>query len=154
MDFLRILLGSASSSSLSYNTQIDDNGDWRMEYRMRAEEKALTDAYLKSLWSRGRNETAVVYLIMSPLHLTKPDVLYERFPFGGAVWKALTGAHTTHWGLRVRDRFYDLRRKGKWPNAKADFEPSEVSKSQRKVLEEVAIGITHFNDEDIAAIGT
>jgi len=70
------------------------------------------------------------------------------------MFNLLTGINTTHWGLKVQQRYYDLKRIGYWPFARTDFEPlDQHSRDKREVIETIRLGKTHFSDSEIVQIG-
>ena len=95
-------------------------------------------------------QTATVYLVTSPLAVTKPITWYARLINGPGLFHFLNGTNTTHWGLRIRGRSYDLKRTA--DHSSMEAVPNKLRR-EREILTESPSGKTHFADEQLVVIG-
>lgn len=95
-----------------------------------------------------------VYLLTSPLGFTAPATTFGKFKFGLVLFKFLIGVNTTHWGLMINKKCYDLKRHGNPLFAETSFEASELAtRKERETLQEIPLGKTHFTDLEVVMIG-
>ena len=95
-------------------------------------------------------QTATVCLMTSPLAITKPITWYSGITSGRSLFNTMTGTNTTHWGLRIRDHSYDLKRSAS--RSRIEAVPNAM-RQEREVLTEHSLGITHFGDKRLEQIG-
>lgn len=103
--------------------------------------------------------TTDVHLVTSPLGMTRPDSWFVRLKHGDTIFNILTGLNTTHWGLKIRDRFYDLKRKDELgrPSARGPRTAIQVAdqheRLEGRIVSDIHLGKTHFTDEELTRIG-
>lgn len=99
-------------------------------------------------------ESHTIYILSSPLALTSREEEFQAFDLSGRLFRILTGFSTTHWGLMVDQKCYDLKRHGRWPNFHSSFESSHITtRQERETVDKVSLGKTHFTHSDIYKIG-
>ena len=127
-----------------------------MSYSDSSDDESVDD---ESIPPRIRNladplHSEIVSIVSSPLAVTKPQQNFSTLLGGSRFFEYLTSFHTTHWGLRIGDRFIDLKRFGTWPNARTSIEVADIgTRKEREILSTEALGITHFHYHDLEDIG-
>ena len=96
---------------------------------------------------------ATIYLRSSPLALTKPEYWYAKWLGGSMLFNVIASFHTSHWGLEIRTKHYDLKRYGSWPNARTSVKIVDaLNRKQREGTTKIALGMTHFDDYELNEI--
>ena len=89
----------------------------------------------------------------SPLAITKPEHWYIQWFGSSVLFKVVAGFHTSHWGLEIRGKYYDLKRHGRWPNARTSIEIEDALKrKEREATSKIALGMTHFDNYELNGI--
>ena len=94
--------------------------------------------------------TADVYLVTSPLASTKPLGWFEGFASGAFIFSILAGINTSHWGLHIRSRYFDLKRDGGTSNFEAAL---EGLRSEKRPVSRILLGQTHFTEKQLEEMG-
>ncbi|RKK10826.1 hypothetical protein BFJ66_g17997 [Fusarium oxysporum f. sp. cepae] len=95
-----------------------------------------------------------VEVVISCLAISNAEARWTLGLLGSRIFRAFTCINTTHWGIKVGDSYYDLKR-GRGLFGKPYFEPAPTiqERDEREVVQSITIGSTHFSDEDLAVIG-
>lgn len=136
-------------SALSLNFSDDDDDDDDVDDDDDIGERM---SFFSNSQERERHP-AVVYLVISPLAVTKPEQWYVQWLGSSMPFNVVAGFHTSHWGLKIRGRYYDLKRHGKWPNASTSIEIVEgPGRKEREATSTVVLGMTHFDNYELNEI--
>jgi hypothetical protein len=99
-------------------------------------------------------KSRTIDLLSSPLGVTSREEKFQGYPKGLELFGLLTGYYTTHWGLKVEEKSYDLKRSGFVTLAQSNFAHSNLpERDAREVVSTAHLGRTHFGHDEIVDSG-
>lgn len=117
------------------------------------------DDTIQSVWATlpenpATIQTRPVEVVISCLAISKAEEWWSAGLLRSRLFRAFTCVNTTHWGIKIGESYYDLKR-GRGFFGRPHFQPvrSLEERDERQIVQWIPIGATHFSDEDLDKVG-
>ncbi|KAH8913847.1 hypothetical protein BT69DRAFT_1306073, partial [Atractiella rhizophila] len=99
-------------------------------------------------------QTRPVEVVISCLAISKAEEWWTAGLLRSRLFRAFTCVNTTHWGIKIGESYYDLKR-GPGFFGPPEFKPvrSLEERDECPVMQSIPIGATHFSDDDLDKVG-